>query len=90
MTHRDVADLGNMCYCENQVFYQKFEIKAKLKQFPTLFLRHSLETILDTELKRFHVAFFELEMLEIFTRAFFTKNHVAVIATLSSVVKFSP
>ena len=48
-------------------------MKAKLKQFCTLFLRHSLTTILDTKLKRFHGGIFELEMLEIFKRAFLFK-----------------
>ena len=33
-------------------------------------MRHSLTTILNTKLKKFHGGFFELDMLEIFTRAF--------------------
>ena len=78
MTYRDLTDRANECYCENQVFlqfYQYFKIEAKQQQFHTLFLRQSLTTILDTKLKRFHGGFFELEMLEIFTRAFFIKNY---------------
>ena len=38
-------------------------------------MRHSLATIVDTKCKKFHGGFFELEMLEIFERAFFIKNH---------------
>ena len=55
------------------VFIVLFEIKTKLKQIRTLFLRHSLITILDAKLRRFHDAFFELEMLEIITRGFLLK-----------------
>ena len=61
--------------CENQVFlsfYQHFEMKAKLKQFHTLFLGRLLATILDTKLKRFHGEFFELEVLDV-RRAFSLK-----------------
>ena len=47
-------------------FTNNSKSKAKLKQFRTLFLRHSLRTVLDTKLKRFH-GFFELEILQIFT-----------------------
>ena len=75
-SHRDLTDRANVCYCENQVFlyfYEQFEIKAKLKQFCTLVLIHSLKTILDTKLKRFHGGIFELEILEIVTRAFLLK-----------------
>ena len=45
--------------------------QRKTKRNRALFLRHLLTTILDTKLKRFHSGFFELEMLEIFTRAFY-------------------
>ena len=48
-------------------------MKAKLKQFCTLLLKHSLTAIIDTKLKRFHGGLFELEMPEIFTRAFLLK-----------------
>ena len=78
MTNRDLTDRVNVCYCESQVFlwfYQQFEIKAKLKQFRTLFLRNLLTAILDTNFKRFHSGFFELEKLEIFT-THCTKNEV--------------
>ena len=48
-------------------------------------------TIFDAKLKRFHVGFFELEMLEMFTRAFFIKKHCEnlqlSIVALSSVIK---
>ena len=54
-------------------FTNNSESKAKLKQFRTLFLRHSLRTVLDTKLKRFHGGFFELEMQQIFTWAFSLK-----------------
>ena len=109
MTYRDLTDRANECYCENQVFlqfYQYFKIEAKQQQFHslflrqslttnhTLFLRQSLTTILDTKLKRFHGGFFELEMLEIFTRAFFIKNYYKnmklFIMALSSFMKCSP
>ena len=53
-------------------------------------MRHSLTTVLDTKLERFHGGFFELKMLEMFTRAFFIKNHYwnlkLSIAALSSIV----
>ena len=64
----DTSRLGNranVCYC--------FEIEAKLKQFRTLFWRHSLTTILDTKLRRFRGGFFKSEVLEVFTRAFLLK-----------------
>ena len=51
---------AKVSYCENQVFlrfYKQFEIKTKLKQFRTLFLRHSLTTNLDTRLRRSHGEF---------------------------------
>ena len=79
MTHRDLADQANVCYCENQVFYSFTNNKT---------------TILDTKLKRFHRGFFELEMLEIFTRAVLIKNYYwnlkLSIVALSSVKKCSP
>ena len=76
MTHRDLTDRANVCFCEKQVFlkfYKNFEIKAKLKQFRELFLKDSLTAILDAKLKRFIGGFFELEKLEISTRAFLLK-----------------
>ena len=77
MTHRDLKDLANARYCENQVFYN-FTNNSKSRQnfrkrFRILFLKHLLTTILDTELKKFHAGFFELEIPEIFTRAFLLK-----------------
>ena len=46
----------------------------KPKQFRPLFLRHALTMILDIKLKttnsRFYGGLFELEMLQIFTKAF--------------------
>ena len=54
-------------------FYSKS--KQKLKKIRTLFLRHSFRTVLDRKLKRYHGGFFELEMLEIFTRPLLLKNH---------------
>ena len=42
--------------------------KTILRKIP--FSRHSLATILDTKLERLDGRFFDLEMLEIFSRAF--------------------
>ena len=75
MTHQDLTDCANVCYCENQVllsFYQQFQVKAKLKQLRTLFFRHSLTVIFDTKLKRFYSGFFELEMLQSIAQYFET------------------
>ena len=65
------------------------------KQFRTLFNNtHSLTTVLDAKLKRFHSEFCELEMLEIFTRAFALKNHYwnmkLSFLAVSSVLRCSP
>ena len=65
--------------------------QIKTKTNPHTVLRHSLTTILDAKLSRFHCGFFELEMLEIFTRVFFfIKTHYynlkLSIVTLSSVL----
>ena len=42
-------------------------MKPKVKQLRTLFLRHTLATILDGKLTKFRDGFFEFEMLEMFT-----------------------
>ena len=52
MTHRDLTDQGNVCYCEKQVFFIAlpiFQNQSKTKTIPS-FLRHSLTIILDTKL----------------------------------------
>ena len=71
-----------------------FPDQSNTKTIPHTVLRHSLITIIDTKLKRFHSGFFELEMPEIFTRAFFIKNHywnlMLSIVALSSVIKCFP
>ena len=65
MTHQDLTDQANVCYCENQVFFIVLSIirnESKTKTIQHTFFRRSLSTILDTKLKRFHGRFFELEM----------------------------
>ena len=59
-------------------------IIRNLKQFQALFLIHSLTTFLDSKLK-FNGGFFELEMLEIFTRTSLLKMNLKLsIMDLSS------
>ena len=50
-------------------------------------MRHSLTIILDTKLKRFDGRFFELKMLEIFTKDFLLKINLKwLIVALSGVM----
>ena len=47
--------------------------QSKTKTIPHINFETSLTTILDKKLKRFNGGFFEMEMLEIFRRAFLLK-----------------
>ena len=99
-----LSNIYNGAFCEKKItlpvcYYEKIVFivlpiiwnQSKTKKFRTLFLRHSLTTIFDTELKRFQGGFFELEMLKIFTRAFFIKNHywtlkLSIVALPSDII----